>query len=117
MQKKIAGEVAALVLLQFIINFVFISFYPEVAETALRAGIMGSIAFIVLLISGAVRASYTHALVGTLSLFASWYVNTLLVLRGAIVSTSASSALAQIAILLVSYFVLGFCYRKLESIQ
>ncbi|MFA6365295.1 MAG: hypothetical protein WCW78_02750 [Candidatus Paceibacterota bacterium] len=117
MSKKTAGEVVALVLLQFIINFIFISLYPEVAETALRAGIMGSLAFIALFISGAVRSSYTHSLVGSLSLLASWYINASLVFYGKVISTSALSAVSQIGILIVSYFIFDFCYKKLSLLE
>jgi len=97
-------SIAALVLLIFLLDRVFRFLHPEV--NLVRATLVGSSAFIVLLALSAFRRGLLDPVVGGLSVFASAFFSVLLIQGGLLVSQSGVSGVVHAVILAAAFLAL-----------
>jgi len=107
-------SIAALVLLIFVLDRAYRFLHPEV--NLVRACLVGSSAFIVLLVLSIFRRGLLDPVVGGLSVFASAFLSVLLIQVGLLVSQSLVSGVVHAIILAAAYLALDAAAQRRRSV-
>lgn len=102
--RRMSLSIAALILLIFLLDRSFRFLHPEV--NLVRACLVGSSAFLVLLALSVFRRGLLDPVVGGLSVFASAFLSVLLIQAGLLVSQSFVSGIVHAIILAAAFLAL-----------
>lgn len=109
--KKIFWQIAALVLLEFLIDLAF-SFFYQIPVSPVRATFVSAVALLVLLGADALRKGLVNPYVGGISIFLAAYLGSILVQEGYLASKSPESGAVHVVILAVSYILVNRVFQK-----
>lgn len=113
--KKYVIAVLALILLQFLIDSIYVYIYPQV--NPIRATLIGLTALVALFIPYLKRIAGLRPALGFLPIYSSALFGALLVQNGYLVSKSLLSGAVHVAILLVTYAIIIFLRNKYAEKQ
>lgn len=108
--KRVIVNLIGLILLQFLIDMLFVFIYPTV--NPIRASFIGVTALAVLFGVYSVKKDLVNPIVGALSIFSSALFGALLVQSGYLASKSPLSGLVHALILIFTYLIIEFVRRK-----
>src|SRR3989344_3958159 len=108
--KTIIYRIIGLMILQGILDLIFVYLYPEV--NPIRATFIGLSAIIVLDLLYFIRKNLINPVIGGISIFSSALFGALLVQVGYLISKSPLSTLVHVLILIVTYLILDFVFKK-----
>lgn len=110
--KKDILRIAALVLLEFVIDSAFSFFYP-LPVNPFRATLISVAAMLVLLGSDALKKGLVNPYVGGISIFFAAYLGSIFVQEGYLASKSLESGAVHVVILAVAYVLVNKVFQKL----
>lgn len=102
--KKHLISILALVLLQFMLDTIYVYVYPQV--NPIRATLIGLTALTALLIPFLKKIVGLRPALGFLPIYSSAFFGALLVQNGYLASKSALSGISHIAILIITYIII-----------
>ena len=113
MKAKKVLTIFGLILLQYIIDVLYVYVYPTV--NPIRALMIGASALLILGIIHITKNKLVNPLTGALSIYSSALFGALLVQAELLVSKSLLSGIVHALILIVSFILLDYAYNKYKN--